>query len=180
MIKFDKQVLMSMKTKQISKQSGVYTIKNRITGETYVGETSNLSKRIRNHKANINQIEKQNCKLYKAVKNSPAGWSDFMVTTYTINGATREERQYVEKALAQHYTSIGKSLNSNLGKGGFAEIPVKSTCTYCGTVDKYDNAYQAQNECGYDNAHINKCLSGKNKTHGKCIVCGGRLEWSKI
>lgn len=87
--------------------SGVYCIRNKISGRRYVGSASDIAKRMRTHKSCLNRSIHENGKLQKAWDKYGCHAFDFFAVLYCSKG----DILMYEQLVIDYYQSVSRGYN---------------------------------------------------------------------
>ncbi len=119
---------------QINKQSGIYLIHNKITGDKYIGQSKNITRRLRDHKTKL----KQNNHIYKNGGQSilQKAWNKYGEDAFEFKAIefcnpcklNEREQYWINKLNCNRSISgIGYNLNSGGAGGHSGSKKIKGT-----------------------------------------------------
>lgn len=143
-------------TTQRNGTSGIYKITNDRTGETYIGQSKNIEKRIKSHENELRQGTHHNRGLQ-------SDWSGGDTFTYKILEETSSDRQTLNQK-EEKYISQYNSFNQ-----GYNQTPGGQYDKYKGYYGhgggRLGSSYQQRNS--YNNNSYNKNSHSNNRYYGK-------------
>jgi group I intron endonuclease len=128
-------------------KSGIYMLTNKITGDIYVGQSTDISKRFRNY-FNIGYLNSKSYRINRALVKY--GYSNFSLTILeycSISDLTMREQYYFQKLEPQY--NILKIAGSSLGFIHSAETKAKISVSLKGI-------YIGENSALFGRSHLKK------------------------
>nr|DAK71427.1 MAG TPA: intron associated endonuclease [Caudoviricetes sp.]DAO76855.1 MAG TPA: intron associated endonuclease [Caudoviricetes sp.] len=139
----------------------IYRATNKITQESYIGQTNNFHNRKWQHER---CYEKEKCKFHDAIEKYGTDnfeW-EILETCDTRKKALKLERNYITL-----YNTYHNGYNENKGGvGGHNSIPVVCLAKDGTFVKRYDSATEAMKDGFYASSVLKSCMSETRTDHG--------------
>lgn len=143
----------------------IYRATNKITQESYIGQTNNFHNRKWQHER---CYEKEKCKFHDAIEKYGTDnfeW-EILETCDTRKKALKLERNYITL-----YNTYHSGYNENKGGvGGHNSIPVVCLAKDGTFIKKYDSATEAEKDGFCANSVLESCRSETRTDHGRIFM----------
>lgn len=154
-------------------KAGIYRWVNNINGKTYIGSSSNISKRLKNY-YNLSCLEKSNMTIYKALLKYGYSNFSFEILEYCDESIVLQKEQYYLDSLAPDYNILktaGNSLgykHSEVTKQKISEINQGKTFSE-DTLKKISESVRGENNHFFGKNHSIESKEKMSQTKGTII-----------